>query len=443
MPRVLFTVMPLTGHIHPNLAIAQELERRGYQIAFYSGSKMRPSVEKAGFEFFPLRKVDEARVEWLVGSPEGILGLGSKPFQLRRAWREWTLGTVPGQIEDLTEIIDEWSPDAIVCDPTMWAPFLILRETKSIPVSVFSLIPACHVPGRDGPILGFPLPRARNSFERVRANILRRVSDISLRGIRNDVDALRLSYGLPPLGCQMAEFAARTCPYLVPGSPEFDYERDDLPASVHYVGPCLLKGDAGTLPESMLRLPRDQPWVYASEGTLHLEPRLLRAVAIGLANRPIQVIMTTGRHRDPATLDLGPRPLAPNIHVHQWLPQNALLPHLSGMVTVGGPSTMMAAFEQGIPVVIVPLTWDHPESAYRVQESGAGLRLSHRECTPARMRRAVERILTESSFRENANRLAASFARYGGAARAADLIAEMVHHIPARDLQNSAGAMQN
>src|ERR1035441_8971005 len=141
MPKVLFTVWPLTGHIHPNLAIAHELQQRGHQVAFYSGSKMKAAVERVGFEFFPLRKVDEALIERVVASPEGIMNLGSKPVRLRRAWREWTLGTVPGQIEDLTGIIEAWSPDAIVCDPTMWAPFLILRETKNIPVSVFYLIP--------------------------------------------------------------------------------------------------------------------------------------------------------------------------------------------------------------------------------------------------------------------------------------------------------------
>jgi MGT family glycosyltransferase len=442
--KFLFTVWPFSGHIHPNLAIAEELSQRGHQIAFYTGRKAQATVEKAGFEFFPLRKVDEARVEQLLLSPEGIIGLASKPVRLRRAWREWTIGTMPGQIEDVSAIIDEWSPDGIVCDPTMWGPFLVLYETKKIPVSVFSLIPACHVSGRDAPILGFPLPRARNSRQRMRATVLRRVSDFVLDGVRKEVSALRQSYGLAPLHCKVGDFAAQLQPYLVPSSPEFDYQRDDLPPSVHYVGPCLWKGgDSSVLPDWVRNLPHDQPWVYASEGTVHLEPRLLRAVAQGLANLPVQVIITTGKHRDPNTLDLGPRPLAPNIHVHQWVPQNALMPHLSALVTVGGPSTMMAAFDAGIPVVIVPYTWDHPESGFRVAESGAGLRIGHRECTPERMRNAVERVLHEPSFRENAARLAASFARYGGASKAAGLIAGMVRNSPERDLRKPAGAVQS
>jgi MGT family glycosyltransferase len=442
MSRFLFTVWPFTGHIHPNLAIAQELRNRGHQVAFYTGSRAQAAVERAGFGFFPLKQVDEANVERLVVSPEGIQSLGSKPVKMSRLWREWAIGTIPGQVRDVTEIVAAWSPDAIVCDPTMWGPFLIVHETQKIPVSVFSLIPACHVSGRDAPILGIPMPRPRNSFERMRASVLRAISDFALRRLRKEVARVRESYGLQPFTCTVADFAAKLPPYLVPSSPEFDYQRNDLPSSVHYVGPCLWKGgDVSALPDWVGRVPKDQPWIYASEGTVHLEPRLLRSAAEGLANQPVQVIITTGKHRDPDTLDLGPRPLAPNIHLHQWVPLNALLPHLSGVVTVGGPSTMMAAFEVGIPVVIVPWTWDHPESAFRVADSGAGIRLSHDECTPERMKQAVHRILNEPSFRQNARRLAASFERYGGASRAADLITGMVPDT-SPDLQSSPVGMR-
>jgi len=72
--------------------------------------------------------------------------------------------------------------------------------------------------------------------------------------------------------------------------------------------------------------------------------------------------------------------------------------------------------------VVVPTEWDKPENAQRVVEAGAGLRLSPRRLTPARLRAAVERVLAEPSFRQNARRLAADFRRYRGPARAAELL---------------------
>src|SRR5262249_14154218 len=147
---------------------------------------------------------------------------------------------------------------------------------------------------------------------------------------------LRQSYGLAPLRTSVTDFAATMPLYLVPSSQEFDYERNDLPRSVHYVGPCLMgHSESRHLSPPIAGLNPELPWVYVSEGTLHLDPLVLRCAAQGLANLSLEVIITTGRHRVPETLDLGPRPLASNIHVRQWLELNPLLPHLRALVNVG------------------------------------------------------------------------------------------------------------
>jgi len=425
--KFLLTVWPFTGHIYPNIAIAHALRARGHEVAFYTGSQARPLVEGEGFRCFPLQHVDEARVEHLVASPEGIISRPKNPFRFKAMWRAWVLDTVPAQLADLESILARWSPDVIVCDPSMWGPFLILHEARQIPVAIFALVPACLLSGREGPILGFPLPRPRNGYERLRARFIRAMVGFFLGDIRRATNALRRSYGLSPLRTSVTDFAGQMPLYLVPGSPEFDYQRTDLPPSVHYVGPCLWnKPDPRSLPDWLVKLPEDQPVVYVTEGTIHLQPRVLKAAAQGLANLPIQVVMTTGRHRDPETLDLGPRPLAPNIRVEQWVPIGDLLPRVDVVVTTGGPSTLLAALSRGLPLIVVPFDWDHPETAWRVANAGAGIRIAPKACTPERLREAVDRILHEPGFRKNAQRLAASLTRRGGATRAAELLESLI-----------------
>jgi MGT family glycosyltransferase len=427
MSRILCTVWPFTGHLHPNFAVATELKRLGHEVAFFTGAKGREPVEKAGFEFLPMRHIDEARVEHLVLSENGILSATGNFLRLRAMFREWLLDSIPAQMQDLVPLLDRWKPDVVVCDPTMWAPFLLLHELRKIPVAVLSLIPACHISGKQGPVIGFPMPYPRTSREKIRAAVLRRISDLVRRPLWGKANAIRREYGLPPLTTSVTDFAGKMPLYLVPGSREFDYERTDLPATVQYVGPCMWMGSPdAALPEWIDRLPKHQPLIYASEGTIHLEPRLLRAVAQAMANRPVQVIMTTGKHRDPRSLDLGLERPAPNIHIHQWVPLQPLLGRLAGIVTIGGPSTLMAGFAAGIPAVVVPFTWDHPETGFRVAESGAGVHLRFRDCTAANMRAAIEQILYQPSYRENACRLARCFERDGGPARAAQLIAGLV-----------------
>jgi UDP:flavonoid glycosyltransferase YjiC (YdhE family) len=64
-------------------------------------------------------------------------------------------------------------------------------------------------------------------------------------------------------------------------------------------------------------------------------------------------------------------------------------------VTTGGAGTVMAALQAGIPQLIVPTHWDKPDNARRVVEAGAGLKLTPRQCTPAALRAAVDRLLHE------------------------------------------------
>jgi len=343
-------------------------------------------------------------------------------FLLKATLRQWLLGTIPQQVEDLEAVFVDWRPDVVVCDPTVWSPILIFRERYGIPVAVSSFIPGCMLPGPDAPPFGLGLPCPRNWYTRLLARLVAFATDVLAVDFRRAASALRQRYGLPALTTSVIMFTGQMPLYLVPSAPEFDCERRDLPPSVHYVGPCLWNKPRHEPPATWLsQLPQDQPWVHVTEGTMHVEaPLVLRAATQGLANLPMQVIMTTGGNRDPAALNLGP--IAPNIRIERWVSHSDLLPHTDVVVTTGGAGTVLAALHAGVPLVIVPTEWDKPEIAQRVVETGAGLRLAPRRCTPERLRAAVERVLGEPSYRQNAQRVSAIFARYHGAARAAELL---------------------
>ena len=78
----------------------------------------------------------------------------------------------------------------------------------------------------------------------------------------------------------------------------------------------------------------------------------------------MHVILTTGAHRRPDELDLGPR--GANIRVEQFVPHHALFPKTDVVVTTGGAGTVTTALLAGVPLVVVPTGWDLPENAQRV-----------------------------------------------------------------------------
>ena len=422
MARFLFTLWPFPGHVHPNAAIAHALRNRGHEAAFYTGGSVRASLEAQGFPCFSFRHVDEARVEAIVLALDALSLQWWKAPRSKTLLREWLLETVEAQLKDLTAVLPLWWPDVIVCDPAMWGPLLVLHERVQIPLAIMSYVAACMLPGPDGPLLGVPLPRAHGQFARFRQRLLRAVVELAAADVRRAANQLRARYSLSPIDSTVTAFAGQMPLYLVPSTPAFDRERSDLPQSVQYVGPCQLDqtgDDSAAL--WVANLPRDRAVVYVTEGTLHSKPPfLLRAALQGLASLPIQVIATTGQHRDPAKLGLGPIP--PNARVEQWVPHSELFRRTDAVVTTGGTGTVLASLSSAIPLVVVPTAWDQPENAWRVAEAGAGIRLIPRQCTPDRLRDAVQRLLNDRAFRRNAHRMATDFSRYRGAAQAAALL---------------------
>jgi MGT family glycosyltransferase len=292
-------------------------------------------------------------------------------------------------------------------------------------VAILTTLMGCLIPGADAPPWGPGLPPPRSRATRLLARAVAKGGDLLAVGVRRRVNQIRAGYGLPPMKGSVNAFMARLPLYLVPSVPALDYNRRDLPPSVHYVGPCVWnKPSNAPTPGWLAEMPADRPWVHVTEGTAHYQdPFVLRAAAQGLANRPMEVIMTTGAQRDPADLDLGPR--APNVRVEQFVSHSDLLPRCAALVTTGGAGTVMAALRAGVPQLIVPTHWDKPDNARRVVEAGVGLRLTPRQCTPKGLREAVERLLFEPQFRERARQLARQLAQEPGPPRAAVLLEEL------------------
>ena len=333
---------------------------------------------------------------------------------------------MPDQLADLEPLLEAWRPDVIVCDLSLWAPVMVLWEKTGIPVALSSTFMGPLIPGPDAPPWGLGMAPPRGPLARVAAAAIARVTERAGAPMRARIDELRAEHGLGPAGATPNAFAARLPLYLVGNVPELDYGRGDLPATVHYVGPCVWHPPA-TADDAMWldQLPAGRPWVHVSESTVRVgDPYLLRAARRGLGGQEVEVIMTAGGHRDPRELDLGPLPA--NLHLTRWISHAALLPRCSAVVTGGGAATVIAALRCGLPLVVVPTAHDKPDNARRVVEAGAGLRLAPRACTPERLRAAVHEVLADPRFRERAQWAARRLAAAPGPAGAAALLEGLV-----------------
>jgi MGT family glycosyltransferase len=419
MSKILITTWPFPNHLNLNVALAKALRDRGHEMAFYTGSSVTALLAGEGFRNFAFQQVSEEGVEH---ATEMLRELRRTPRQLKPYWQQFFVETIEAQLQDLERVWAEWPPDALVTCLTMWGPILFIPELRHVPVIAFSHVANSLVPGPEGPIPGLAKPRPFRGGQKMVAGLLKKIVGRTTESVRQAASDLRVKHGLPPFDVPVTEYTARLPLYLMPGTPELDYQRQDLPASVQYIGACLWDKPASQpAPAWAADLGKDQPCVVVDEGALYtLDAPMLEVAAQAFAGQPVRAVLLAGQRRQPGSLPL--KDLAPNISLHYDTALSDVLPKAEVLVSNGNSDAVIAGLVQGLPVVVLPAIWDQTELAWAVHQSGAGLRLEPDKTSAEQMRAAVERVRREPSFRQQAQRLSAALAARGGAAKAAELV---------------------
>jgi UDP:flavonoid glycosyltransferase YjiC (YdhE family) len=154
----------------------------------------------------------------------------------------------------------------------------------------------------------------------------------------------------------------------------------------------------------------DRPLVYLTYGTAGSPapwPSLLR----GLGRVDVDVVVTTANKVDlrPILQDLDEATRA-RIHLRHYVPQAALLPRVSLVVSHGGAGTMIAAGAAGVPQIALPVGADQFDNADAFASSGATVQLEGGALTTEEFAEAVQAILTTDERRRAARKLADHFA---------------------------------
>jgi MGT family glycosyltransferase len=207
-------------------------------------------------------------------------------------------------------------------------------------------------------------------------------------------------------------------------SPHFDFPARGRPPNVRLVGTPL---------DEAASVPWDPPWSVAErqprllvslstlpQGQAPLMERLLTA----LAGLPVQALVTLG-----PSLAASPFSPPPNVILETFVPHTAVLPHVDAMVTQCGLGTLMKALAHGVPLVCIPLIGDQPDNAARVVAHGAGLRVPA-DAPPVRIREAIQRVVTDPSFRYAAQQLATRMAGQDPVQAAVDEIVTAMEQRP-------------
>jgi len=381
------------GHAFPMIALGRELAARGHEVVLQTWSRWEDDVRAAGMEFAP--------------APEyHVFPTRERPLKPYEAVRRATFETRP--------LVASLRPDAVVADILTLAPALA-GELEGVPVA--TVIP--HVDPRSERgwppySMGARLPR--RGVARRLWGLAARLTDAGLERGRVELNETRGRVGLPPLARVHGGISQALA--MVATFPQLEYPRAVPLPGTHVVGPLLWEPPFGEV-----AVPAgDEPLVLiapsTSQDTSH---HLLRAAVAGLADLPVRVLATWNRRPLVAPLDV-----PANTRLVEWVSYSRTMPRCDVVVCHGGHGTIARALSSGCVVVAVPAAGDMNENAARVDWAGVGVRLPRRLCTPRAIRLAVERALSEPRLRSRAAEVAAWSREHDAAARAADLVEQLV-----------------
>ena len=367
--RALFTVQPSVGHLHPLVPVARALSGAKHEVAICSAPSFRPEVEAFG-----LTHVD-AGLDWLMSDQATweVFPPMPPPGPEFPAWAVLTLAdiTTGRMVPDLLAIAREWRAHLIVREGMEYGG-CIAAEALGLP---HASIAGNAYAAIDSPEINY-FPGNR-------------------RMVAEPLARHREEVGLPPDPETEMPFRHLHLCFM---PPTWDGASVQRPRNAHFLRHISTVSPGAALPDWVERLP-DRPTVFASLGTVfNKTPGVLEAIVEALAAEPINVIVAIGRDQDPRRF--GPQP--DHVRLEAYVPQPLLLAHCDAFVTHGGFNSVKEALSSGVPMVVVPISADQPYSADRCADLGVARTLGPNDRAPDIIREAVQQVLADPSYRDNA-----------------------------------------
>jgi UDP:flavonoid glycosyltransferase YjiC (YdhE family) len=409
--RILIATIGSLGDLHPCLALALELRRRGHRITIASTEYYRCKVEELGIEFHSIRPNWDPTDQDLIRRCEDL------KRGLEVLYRELLLPHLRVSYEDLIAVAA--SADLMIAGELVYAAPLVAEKLSLRWVSEI-LSPHSFFSSHDPSLLA-NMPRLihlrKAGLRTYRAGL--NVGRLATRHWSNPVRQFRRELGLRT-GCDPV-FRDKYSPDLVlalfsrwlaqpqpdwplqtlqPGFVYFDRQQAEDPPSAELAA-FLAAGEA--------------PIVFTQGST-----------AVHNAGDFYDVSLEAARRLRKRAVLLGgksvPQASGTDVLVLPYAPYSQIFPRAEVIVHQGGSGTTGQALRAGKPMLVVPYGWDQPDNAARIERLGTGLHVSRNSYSLKTATCTLQRLLHESRFADRAKEIGEQVRQEDGLVLACDAI---------------------
>lgn len=385
MSKIVFFCIPAHGHTNPTLGVVRELVERGHEVWYYSYNMMKEKIETAGAKFISCDEYDtEMKLD-----PKDATRVGKDLAFSTKILVNTTLALDDKVCKDMEQL----QPDCIVADSmAVWGKAVALKLgipfVSSTTTFAFNQYSAKIMKQSIGELFGmiFSMPKIQKDIKRLqdKGYPVKNILDI----IRNDDKTDTIVYT----------------------SPEFQPCADTFSDKYAFVGPSVRP-----IAEKMEKT--KEKLVYISMGTVNNDMlQLYKNCIAAFKETEYQVIMSVGNLVDIESFEELPE----NISVYTQVDQIAVLSQADVFLSHCGMNSVNESLYYEVPLVMYPQTSEQGGVANRVLQLGAGIQL--KKTTPSAILEAIEEVMDNFSYQENAVKIADGFRKCTGAKAAADKI---------------------
>ncbi len=388
MSKIVFFCIPAHGHTNPTLGVIRELVSRGHKVWYYSYNIMREKIESAGATFI---SCDDYDTQQKLNAKDATR-VGKDLAFSTKILVDTTLALDDKVCKEMAEL----RPDCIVADSmALWGKAVALK-------------------------LGIPFVCSTTTFA-----FNQHSAKIMKQGIG---DLIKMILAVPKTTKQIKRLQSKGYPVknildiiasddtthtIVYTSPEFQPCSETFSEKYAFVGPSI-RPTTEEIEKSKDKL------IYISMGTVNNDMMPFYSTCISaLAGTEYQVIMSVGNLV--SIEDFGKLP--ENISVYPYVDQIAILQKADVFVSHCGMNSVSESLYFEVPLVMLPQTQEQRGVAERVSQLAAGIKLEKSDA--ASFLNAINEILYNSTYKQNAAKIAESFKRSSGAKGAADKIIQV------------------
>src|SRR5918993_2152601 len=425
MKKIVLSTFGSFGDIHPYVALALELKRRGHRPVIATSEVYREKAEAVGLELHAVRPSLPSYDE-----PDEVKRMVVDFMDAKKGTErifDWLMPHLRDAYDDTLAAVD--GADLLVTHPLPFVGPVVAEKTgvpwvSSVlaPMSFFSAydpstppqFPRSHDLLKLGPLVGRPYAwLVRLLSKRMVAPVARLRAEVGLPPGRNPLfegqhsPTLVLALFSEVLGRPQPDWPPNT---RVTGFPFYD--RRDRAGKHNSVAPELADFLEAGEPPIIFTLGSSAFW--AAEDFYTESVAAARAVG-----RRALLLIGDERNRPAA-------PLPEGVAAFEYAPFGEVLPRAAAVVPPGGSRTTRSAAPAGRPAPVVPFSHDQFDNGNRVARAGCGRMLPRAKYNAARAARALREMSEHESYATNAAEAARVIESEDGANTACDALEEVL-----------------